>query len=385
MQVAKTPRLDRLVASGVLGTACFVPESLSPGSDVATLSLLGYDPELYYTGRAPLEAIAQGIELGPQDWAVRCNLVTLENGFMKSFSAGHISTEEAAELLKSLQEPLQNALKKLSADTIRFYSGVSYRNLMIYHAPEGNPLFAEMKTFAPHDLSDQPFEPGLPEGPGSEILRTLMEESAKIFATHPVNRRRIEQGKLPATHVWLWGHGRKPQMPSFAEKYAVSPGAMITAVDLHRGIAGLFGWDVIEVPGATGYVDTDYAAKGRYAAELLEKYDVICVHVEAPDEAGHEGSIEKKVRSMEDIDEKLLPPILDALARRESWRLFISPDHPTPIATKTHSRDFVPWLIAGSDVSPDEFQSYDENTATRSSRNYPKGHELMKDFLTGKF
>lgn len=378
MQAARLPNLDALAASGIIGTSYNVPESLSPGSDVATLSLLGYDPLKCYTGRAPLEAIAQGIELSERDWAIRCNLVTLADGLMKSFAAGHISSEEAAALLASAQEPLS----KIVPDPIRFYPGVSYRNLMVYSQPENAaPYFSGTETFPPHDFSDRAFAPGLPRGRNAEILQSLIDASAEVFADHPVNRSRIEHGKLPATNIWLWGHGQKPQMATFAEMYGVARGAMITAVDLLRGIAELLGWDRIEVPGATGYLDTDYAAKGRYAAEALKDHDVVCIHVEAPDEAGHEGDARKKLESLERIDAELIPEVLPVLRSYNEWRILVSPDHPTPIELKTHSHEPVPWLMAGSDIAPEAAETYDEQAAAESPRKYAEGYRLMEEFI----
>jgi len=381
MQAARTPNLDALAQSGIVGRSFNVPPDFSPGSDVATLGLLGYDPSHYYTGRAPLEAIAQNIVLKPDDWAIRCNLVTVVNGFMKSFTAGHISTDEATELIRCLNETITVA----SPTPIRFQAGVSYRNLAVVC---GKNLFSGATvTFPPHDFTDKPIGPALPTGDGSAWLRQLMEESKNVFAEHPVNRRRINLGILPATQIWLWGLGRLPQLPPFGEKYQsatggrILRGAMITAVDLLRGIAKSIGWDSIDVPGITGYIDTDYAAKGRYAAVALQDYDIVCVHVEATDEAGHEGNVEKKVQAMEDIDAKVVPPIVDALRSYGDWRLLVSPDHPTPIVHKTHTSDFVPWLIVGSDIVSDASNTFDESTAEHSAMQFDHGHEMLESFM----
>jgi 2,3-bisphosphoglycerate-independent phosphoglycerate mutase len=336
---------------------------------------LGYAPSQYYTGRAPLEAAAQGIELGINDWAIRCNLVTIEQSLMKSFTAGHISSEEAAVLIETLNEKVA----PLSPTGLRFYSGVSYRNLAVTWNKA--PFSKNTQTFPPHDFTDKNIENALPIGDGGELLRFLMEESRNVFANHPINRQRIEAGKLPATQAWLWGIGQKPQLPLFANRFSSTPirGAMITAVDLLRGIATLIGWDTIPVPGITGYVDTDFAAKGNYAAEALKSYDMVCVHVEATDEAGHEGSVEKKVKAMEDIDAQVVPPILEALQSHGDWRLFVSPDHPTPVATKTHTSDYVPWLLAGSDIaaSTASAPAYNEETARHSAYRYDNGWEML--------
>ena len=372
LQAANLPNIQALARSGIVGQSCNVPPGFSPGSDVATLGLLGYDSSLYYTGRAPLEAAAQGIELGSNDWAIRCNLVTLHQGVMQSFSAGHISSPEAAEMMQTLNEQLAPQ----SPTPLTFYPSVSYRNLAILRHSEtlqceSPPFDQSTKTYPPHDYTDKPIAGALPSGKGSDYLRWLMDESEKMLAEHPVNRKRIKEGKLPATQIWLWGLGQKPKLPTFRMK-----GGMITAVDLLRGIATLIGWDNIAVPGITGYIDTDFAAKGRYAAEALKKYDLVCVHVEAPDESGHEGSVEKKIFSMEQIDAKVIPPIVEALRSYGEWRLFLSPDHPTPCAIKTHTSEPVPWLLAGSDI-PAMSKGYDEISAKDSGYQYERGWETI--------
>ncbi|MGL6227019.1 MAG: cofactor-independent phosphoglycerate mutase [Thermoguttaceae bacterium] len=399
LQYAKTPNLDRLAESGIVGRSCNVPESCSPGSDVATLSLLGYDPLECFTGRAPLEAAALGIPLEPNDWAFRCNLVTIAKGIMQSFTAGHISTEEAHALLKTVQETVPQKFPF----PIRFIGGVSYRNLTIISEPTSttNSLFgSNTRTCPPHDWTDKEVQPALPTGQGSELLLQIMEETKKVLAEHPVNLNRIKLGKQPATQCWLWGQGKKPNIPIFSQQYCGIEGqpirgAMITAVDLLRGIAGLLGWDQIQVPGITGYVDTDFAAKGQYAAKGLQEYDLVCVHIEATDEAGHEGSVEKKVHALEEIDAKVIPPIVEQLQREKTWRLLISPDHPTPVAHKTHTHGFVPWIIAGNPLpdslpeqsckpftsQPSQRLRFDEETAEKSVIAFDPGCQLMKWFL----
>ena len=391
LQAANLPNIQALARSGIVGQSCNVPEGFVPGSDVAVLGLLGYDSALYYTGRAPLEAIAQGIELTDTDWAIRCNLVTIADSAMQSFSAGHISTPEAVEIMQTLNEHLAPK----SPIPLQFYPGVSYRNLAILRDCETPPFDQSTKSYPPHDYSGNPITDALPTGTGGGLLRTWMSESQKILLNHPVNRQRIEDGKLPATQIWLWGLGQRPNLPLFWKNIAdahlactpVLPtplaqcrGAMITAVDLLRGIATLIGWDIINVPGITGYLDTDFAAKGRYAAEVLKDYDIVCVHIEAPDEAGHEGCAEKKVKSLEEIDAKVLPPIMEALRSHSEWRLFLSPDHPTPCALRTHTSDGVPWLLAGSDI-PAMAQNYDEETAKKSAYQYERGWEAIGSVL----
>jgi 2,3-bisphosphoglycerate-independent phosphoglycerate mutase len=366
--------MDALAAAGVVGRANHVPAHLPPGSDVANLSLLGYNPNQYFTGRAPLEAAAQGIQLAAGDCAIRCNLVTIEDQTMRDFTADHISSEEAAELLTTLQAQLGSA-------RLEFVPGVSYRNLLIYRSEgEPAPFTADTRATPPHDLTDKSVLDDYPRGPGSTFLNHLMTESIAIFADHPVNVRRRKQGRLPATNVWLWGQGSAPSVPPFAEVYGKT-GAMITAVDLLRGLAKLIGWRTIEVAGATGYLDTDYAAKGRAAIDAIGEADFVCVHVEAPDEASHEGNVQAKVKALEEIDRHIVGPLHQALAAWGEYRLMVSPDHPTPLRTKTHSHGAVPFAIAGAGVAPDRFKTYDEAAAGQSQLAFEEGWKLMRHFL----
>jgi 2,3-bisphosphoglycerate-independent phosphoglycerate mutase len=375
LQAANLPHMNALAEAGVVGRANHVPASLPPGSDVANLSLLGYNPLDHFTGRAPLEAAAQGIPLGEHDWAIRCNLVTIENQTMRDFTAGHISTEEACELLAAAQEKLGN-------EQLQFVPGVSYRNLLIYR-PQGEaaPFSPDTRATPPHDLTDKSVLDDYPRGPGSDLLNHLMSESVPLFADHPVNAARRQAGKLPATNVWLWGQGKAPALEPFEKVYGLH-GAMITAVDLLRGLAALVGWKRIEVPGATGYLDTDYAAKGRYAIDALADTDIICVHVEATDEASHEGRCDAKIQALEEIDRHIVGPLHAALQAQGDYRVLVTPDHPTPLRTKTHSHGFVPFVIAGSGISPDGAKTYDEPTAGASSLSFGEGWKLMRHFLT---
>ncbi|QGJ69242.1 Cofactor-independent phosphoglycerate mutase [Planctomycetales bacterium 10988] len=378
LQAANVPWMDRIAEAGVVGRANHVPPGYTPGSDVANLSLIGYDPTVYFTGRAPLEAAAQGIELGPADWAIRCNLVSIQDQIMKDFTAGHISTEEATELLKSMQE-------SLTEDYLEFVPGVSYRNLLLYRGEsKPAPFSRDTRSTPPHDLTDDSVANDFPRGPGSDLLNRLMSESLSLFEKHPVNEKRQAEGKLPATNVWLWGLGQAPDLTPFAELHHGIRGRMITAVDLLRGLAALVGWPRIEVPGATGYLDTDYGAKGQYALEAIrqEEVDLVCVHIEAPDEASHEGRVDEKVKALEAIDHHIVGPLYELLKEMGEFRMLVTPDHPTFIRTKTHSPGFVPFTIAGSDVTPDEAKSYDETVAGKSDLSFEPGFRLM-DFFTG--
>ncbi len=374
LQAAKTPAMDEIARLGVVGRANNVPAHLPAGSDVANLSLFGYDPNQYFTGRAPLEAAAQGIKLGPDDWAIRCNLVTIENQTMRSFTADHVSTAEATELLKTCQQ-------ELGGDHLEFVPGVSYRNLLLFRGAEHPaPFTRDTRATPPHDLTDKSVADDFPRGPGSDLLNDLMGRSVTLFADHPVNSARKQAGKLPATNVWLWGLGKTPSLTPFKELHGKS-GKMITAVDLLRGLAALIGWERIEVPGATGYLDTDYAAKGRYAAEALDSTDIVCVHVEATDEASHEGRADAKIKALEEIDAKIVAPLHAALKKHGDYRILVSPDHPTPVRTKTHSHGFVPFAICGIGVKADDATTYDEVAAGKSPLAFEEGWRLMSFML----
>ena len=379
-QAARTPALDAVAARGRVGLTNHVPDSLPPGSEVACMSLMGYDPLTFFTGRAPLEAAAQGIALGPHDWAVRCNLVSIAGQTMEDFTAGHITTPEATELLAACQRGLAADFPDLAASW-SFVPGVSYRNLLIHRGSEGAaPFDGSLRATPPHDLMDKPVVDDFPRGLGSRLLTDIMSRSADWLRDHPVNRARTAAGKRAATHVWLWGVGRAPAFEPFTTKYGTS-GTMITAVDLLRGLAALAGWKRLEVPGATGYLDTDYAAKGRAAIAELASADLVCVHVEAPDEASHEGNAVEKVKAIEEIDAKIVAPIAAHLATLGDHRILVCPDHPTFIATKTHSRGHVPFVMAGTGIAASGQSTYDEVAAASSGQLIEPGWRLMGEFL----
>lgn len=376
LEAASTPAMDAVATAGVVGVANHTPKNLEAGSSVANMSLFGYCPQENYTGRAPLEAAAQGIELGEEDWCIRCNVVTVEDQIMKSFTAGHISSDEAKSLLETAQEKTEDS-------RLEFIPGVSYRNLLMFRPAGGPaaPFSGDTRATPPHDLSDKSVENDFPRGPGSDMLVELMNQSQAWFADHPVNKARIAAGKPPATNIWLWGLGRRPKLASFESLHHVK-GAMITAVDLLRGLAALIGWDRIEVPGATGYTDTDYAAKGDYAVEAIEKYDLVCVHVEAPDESSHEGDLGKKIKSLEEIDTHIVAKVHAKLqAMGEDYRILVTPDHPTYISTKTHTHGNVPFAICGSGITPDAQTAYNEVTASKSGLEKLPGNTLMDYFI----
>jgi 2,3-bisphosphoglycerate-independent phosphoglycerate mutase len=378
LQAAHKPNMDRIAQMGVVGRSNNVPQPLTPASDVATLSLFGYDPLEVYTGRAPLETAAMGIALGPNDWAIRCNLVTVENEEMRDFTAGHISDVDGRALIETIQQKLGGPVP--AGGQLEFHPGVSYRNILVYRSSVPAPFAKETRTQPPHDIPDRPIAGHLPQGPGSSLLQDLMQRSRDILRDHPVNQARRAAGKRPATQIWLWGQGRAPHLRPFSELYG-KQGAIISAVDLVRGVGALLGWTRLYVKGATGYLDTDYAAKGRYAVGTLKSHDLVCVHVEASDEASHEGRADAKVKALEEIDRHIVGPLLAALPEHGDWRMLVSPDHRTLLRTRAHSYGEVPFALAGTGIASKGQPAYDEAVAAASGLVFAKGHELMPRFL----
>ena len=374
LEAARIPQMDRVAREGIIGRSRNVPDRFLPASDVATLSLLGYDPVQCYTGRAPLEAAAMGVELGPDDWAVRCNLMNINGGRLTDFTAGHITSAEGRLLMETIAS-------ELGSPEIEFRPGVSYRNLMVYRGqPGASPFSDQTVTTPPHDHPDQPAAGHMPQGPGAELFKDLMSRASRILQDHPVNQARVAAGKSPANAIWLWGQGKAPDMPRFTDLHHLE-GAIISAVDLVRGVAVLAGWTRIDVPGATGYLDTDYAAKGIFGIEALEKYDIVCIHVEAPDEASHEGRHDAKVEALERIDADIVGPIREALASYDQWRILITPDHSTLLRTRAHDRAPVAWAMAGTGL-PASRRIYDELAAKDARGPYfDQGYRLMERFL----
>ena len=375
LEAAKTPNMDYLAQNGSIGLVRNVPDGYPPGSDVAILSVLGYDPKKYYTGRSPLEAASIGVELLPSDLALRCNLVTLlEDGgrvIMADYSAGHITTEEAKKVIIDLD-------KELSEDGIKFYPGVSYRHLMVW---ADGPDAVQMETTPPHDITGNDIADYLPKGEGSRKLIQLINSSQMLLKEHPVNIEREENGKKPANSIWLWGQGRKPNMTTLKQRFGIE-GSVISAVDLVKGVGIYAGLKIVNVPGATGYLDTNYTGKAEYALEALEKKDFMCVHVEAPDEAGHTGNLKNKIKAIEDFDEKVVGAVLKGLERFKEFRIVVLPDHPTPIAKKTHTRDPVPFVIYSSTDrvkgQGSMVKAYNEAEAKASGLFIAEGHTLIE-------
>lgn len=367
-EAARMPNLDWIASNGKCGTVRTVPRNMPCGSDVAILSVLGYDPRKYYTGRAPLEAAAQGLSIALDEWVFRCNFVTIVDGIMEDYSAGHISTEEASALIDELN-------RQLAGPRVRFHRGVGYRHLMTFKGD------CDVETTPPHDILTQPIDQHLPIGEGADFLRTLIARSTAILQNHDVNNVRRDLGENPATNIWLWGQGKMPQLPVFKELFGVSAAA-ITAVDLVRGLASLIGWEVINVPGATGYYDTNYAGKGSAAVDALDRLDLVCVHVEATDEAGHNADAKAKVEALESIDKHVIGPVLNRLrAEGDDWRILVLPDHPTPCRLRTHTGESVPFALAGKRIDSVVRASFNERTAAQSDLHVPAGHELMEFFL----
>lgn len=341
LQAANTKNMDWLASNGIAGSVRNIPQGYAPGSDVANLSILGYDPKIYYTGRAPLEAVSMGLNLSKNDVAYRCNLVTLKildnkRILMEDYSAGHISSEEAKLLIEEI-----NA--KLGSDTIKFYPGVSYRHIMLWK--NGSE---DVECTPPHDITGKEISMYLPIGRNAQFLKELIFKSMEILKGHPVNKKRISEGKKPANSIWLWGQGKAPDLPKFHEKYGIS-GALISAVDLTKGLGILAGFHIINVPGATGWIDTNYAGKAEYALNALERVDFVYIHIEAPDEAGHQGDYKLKIKALEDIDKIVVGKILDEAPKRfKEFKILLLPDHPTPVKVRTHTPDAVPFVIYDS-------------------------------------
>ena len=375
MELANKPNMDRLAKTALVGTAKTVADNLKPGSDVANLSVLGYDPAECYTGRSPLEAASIGIELTDTDVTLRCNLVTLsdeenyEDKTMIDYSAGDISSKEAAELIDAVEKALGN-------DIYSFYSGVSYRHCLV--VKNGTTDLGNMTP--PHDISGRVIGEYLSTHSNAVDLIDLMKKSVAVLKDHPVNLKRIAEGKRPANSIWLRGERTKPQMVSFYDKFNVTAG-VVSAVDLIKGIGKLAKCKVAEVEGATGYIDTNFEGKAKAACELFKTCDLVYVHVEAPDECGHRGEAQNKVKAIELIDKKILAPVLAELEKQVEYRVLIAPDHPTPLITKTHARDPVPFLIYDSKKNLGGVEFFTEDTAGSTGVYYDHGPDIMKVLL----
>jgi len=369
LEAADIPNIDEISINGRQGIVSTIPNGMAPGSDVAQMSLLGYDPDEFYSGRAPIEAAALGIEVTPDDWIFRCNLVTFADKLMADHSAGHISTDEATKLIEEFA-------RTMAEDPwIKFYTGVSYRHLCVISDAK-----FKVKTVPPHDIIGEKISKNLPKGKGSDILNDIMARSQQLFENHDINRVRMDLGENPVSSVWLWGEGKKAVMESFSKRFGVK-GAAITAVDLVRGLAKLVDFDLIEVEGATGYLDTNYKGKGQAAIKAIKDYDLVFVHVEAPDEAGHSGNAEAKKKAIEEIDKHIVGPVHEALKQYDSYRILVLPDHPTPVETQAHSDEPVPFAMAGDGIKGILQKPFSEEHGNESGFRIERGCEMMEYFL----
>ncbi|OGU00812.1 MAG: cofactor-independent phosphoglycerate mutase [Geobacteraceae bacterium GWC2_48_7] len=372
LQAAATPNMDFMAQHGRVGLAHTVPKGLPPGSDVANLSVFGYDPRNCYTGRSPLEAISMGIPLGPDDVAFRMNLITLKpHGsriYMEDFSAGHISTAEGRELVETLQ-------KELGSAEFEFHPGVGYRHLMVWRGGKDS-----MKSVPPHDITGKSVLEFFPKGEGSDTLTNLMNHAQLALHNHPINKLREKEGKPVANSIWLWGHGKTPSIPTYQEKFGLT-GAVISAVDLIKGIGICAGFDVVNVEGATGYIDTNYLGKAQAALKALESHDFVYVHVEAPDEASHSGRMDHKIQAIEDFDKLVVGTVMEGIKKFGEYAILCTPDHPTPVHLMTHTSEPVPFVIYRGGENPGNgAASYDEGEAKATGLTVD-GHNLMELLL----
>ena len=366
LEVAKIPHMTNLVKMGQMGLTVTVPEKYPPASDVGNLSILGYDPEAFYCGRSPLEAANMGIELQEGDVAFRCNLITPSEDTLADFSGGHISSTES----KVLIEALDHALGK---DGVRFYPGISYRHLVVF---QQRPELLKVRCTPPHDIMGQSMKKHLPKGSEAPDLIDLMGRARQILASHEVNKVRLDLKENPANAIWLWGQGTRPSLPLFRERFGLE-GSMISAVDLLNGMGRLMGLSIIKVPGATGYYDTNYQGKAELGIGSLKQKDFIFIHVEAPDEAGHNGDVLAKIAALENFDKTIVKSALDFALKEKSWRILLMPDHVTSTQTRTHSREAVPFVMAGTGIEPGGDTAFSEKAAAESGRFVPKAHEIL--------
>lgn len=385
LKVANKPALDRIAREGKCGLIQNVPSTLPPGSDVANMSIFGYDPLEYYTGRGPLEAASMGVKVNDGDVIFRCNTITEKDGDIVSSNAGHITSEEAKILIEDLDAYFHEKYPDFKG---KFYPGISYRHLFVYNDSDLTNLDT-IGVVPPHDIVGENIKENLfidedfdSESPEVELIKKISYESQEFLENHPVNQKRAEEGKEIANMVWLWGQGTMPAMPSLKETYNLN-GAVITGVDLINGLGVCSESDIIEVPGATGFFDTDYKAKGEYAIEALKNHDVLFIHVEAPDEAGHAGEIEEKIKAIESIDKYIIAPVFEYLESQGDFKVAVLPDHPTPIDVRTHTRDMVPVAIYDStDVeNADSVQVYDEDSVKDGALSELVGCNLLNILL----
>ncbi len=377
LEVARTPHMDYFASRGVVGLTQNIPDGFAPGTDIGCMSVFGYDPRKYFTGRGPLEATVHGIKLGPGDLAFRCNLVTTRGKILKDFSADHISLPEA----KTLIQALDRVVRKMMKGKVRFYAGkgTGYRHLMI--VKNAAKALDKVRCTPPHDIMGREYQKYLPSKKTGKLLNQLMDISRDVFKDHPVNRRRRKKAKGQASQIWLWGQGFSPKFSTYYERFGFR-GGVITAVDLLKGIAMHAGLAVIRVPGATGYFDTNYVGKAEYAVNSLRKNDFVAIHIESTDEAGHMGDAKLKIKAIEDVDRLVLGTLRKALKKFGAYKILLLPDHYTCVETRTHSSDPVPFFIYSSEEKKEGPKKFCEKSAKLSGFVMKKGHRLMNFFVS---
>ena len=375
IEAARTPNMDFIAKHGRLGRVKTIPSGFIPGSDIAQLSILGYDPKKFYSGRGPLEAANLGVNLEEGDVAFRCNLITASGDTLTDYSAGHISTKEATTIINFIDQ-------SIGTNRIKFYPGVSYRHLMVVKRGQEEKL-ESVRCVPPHDISGKSISRNLPKGDSADVVIQLMEDARKILDKHEINLVRVDLKENPANMIWLWGQGVRPSMPKFTDKYGLT-GSVISAVDLIKGLGKLIGLEVINVKGATGYYDTNYEGKAKAALESLKTNDFVFVHVEAADEAGHNGDLREKITAIERFDQMIVGTILEEFKNKQNFRVLVMPDHATPVSLKTHVADDVLFGVYGQGIVAGGFLSYSEKEALKSELNFEKGYELMDYFIRGE-
>jgi len=374
LEAARIPNMDWVASRGRLGLSRTIPAGFTPATDVGTLSLFGYDPHKFYSGRAPIEAAARRLSAAADELIFRCNFVTIADQRMRDFAAGHITQAEAERLIADL-----NGLVEKDEPALRgckFHAGVSYRNLLF--VSDADDIVVECAP--PHDIPNELVADRLPRGAGQERIRGVMRRAADMLGDHELNRVRRKQERPQISDIWLWGQGKPVALEPFSKRFGLS-GAVITGVDIIRGLALSMGMELIEVPGATGYLDTNYAGKGAAAAAALDEFDLVSVHVEASDEAGHLGDAGEKIKALERTDEQVLGPLLEALRRHDQWRILIAPDHPTPCATTAHDASPPPFCFAGKGIDAAGRRTFSEKEAAAAGWMIDPGHELMTHFI----
>jgi len=376
LEAAKTPRMDGLAKAGKVGLTRTIPDGFAPASDVGNLAIIGYDPHQYYCGRGPLEAANIGVELNASDVAFRCNVVTADGDTLVDYSAGHISSQEAETLIRAVNTAL-------GGDRVQFYPGVQYRHLMVVRDPTLTEALMQTKCSAPHDIMGWKISEHVPQGPAAAFLIQLMEQAREILGRHEVNQVRIDLGENPGNMIWLWGQGQRLALPTFHERFGMR-GSVISAVDLIKGMGQLLGLDVLRGTGWTGYYDTNYVGKAEAALQSLKDRDFVFLHVEAADEAGHNGHLREKIAAIEHFDKLVVGTILDGFKRAKNYRILVVPDHLTSVEQRTHVSDPVPFLIYGKGITPNGVATYGESPAKASGWFVERAYDLLPQLLTAE-